>query len=43
MKIKPLTVEVPTSYFYEFIEDHYLGLLRSVLYKRNRRGHTSDV
>lgn len=35
---KTLTVEVPTSYFYEFIEDHYLGLLRSVLYKEIGEG-----
>lgn len=28
-----LTVEVPSQFFYEFIEEKYLGLLRSVLYK----------
>ncbi len=35
---KTLTVEVPTSYFYEFIEEHYLDLLRSVLYKEIGEG-----
>lgn len=30
---KTLTVEVPSQFFYEFIEEKFLGLLRSSLYK----------
>ena len=35
---KTLTVEVPSQFFYEFIEEKYLGLLRSVLYKEIGEG-----
>ncbi len=35
---KTLTIEVPTSYFYEFIEEHYCDLLRLVLEKEIGKG-----
>lgn len=28
---KTLTIQVPSQYVYEFLEEHYVGLLRSVL------------
>lgn len=33
-----LTVEVPTQFFYEFIEEHYMGLLGKVLHKEIGKG-----
>lgn len=35
---KTLTVEVPSQFFYEFIEEHYVDLLRSVLHKEIGEG-----
>ena len=35
---KKMTVEVPSNFFYEFIEAHFMNLLRSVLYKEIGEG-----
>lgn len=38
IKTKTLTLSVPSQFFYEFIEEKYVGLLRSVLYKEIGEG-----
>ncbi|MDR1582198.1 MAG: chromosomal replication initiator protein DnaA [Prevotellaceae bacterium] len=36
-----LTIEVPTSFFYEYLEEHYIDLLRKTL--RKELGHTAKL